>query len=277
MAQPPIKIKLRLSSQPQDSKVSTPDSSLSSSTPSSPKQAFKSESSPLEPPTKQSRSNKFRKPTTPQTVNTPTSNADTPNTAIIEDQGTPSSTPNRSQTQKSSSRIKAIFAHKDTPVRRWKKDPLVFYTMGGGKVEIPIGCWQSDEEMKLNKNTTEPTTMADVDQLFAMDKDFRPFLCTHPNCSKAFTSFDQLQTHETNMHGIKKMVCGIDHCLKSFATSGQLTKHRKMVHFRHNRKKRLEELKQQQEEEENKTENELPDQQQQQQRDQDQDQDQQQE
>ncbi|KAI9301661.1 hypothetical protein BJ944DRAFT_271170, partial [Cunninghamella echinulata] len=167
---------------------------------------------------------------------------------------TPSSTPNRSQTQKTSLRIKNIFAHKDIPVRRWKKVPLKFYTFGGGMVELPVGCWQSDEEMKLSKTTTEPTTMADIDQLFTMEKDFRPFLCTHANCSKSFTSFDQLQTHETNMHGIKKLVCGIEHCQKSFATSGQLTKHRKMVHFREKRRlkmemKRQEELKMEEENE----------------------------
>jgi hypothetical protein len=90
--------------------------------------------------------------------------------------------------------------------------------------------------MKLNKRPTEPTSLADIDQLFTVEKDFRPFLCTHVGCSKSFTSFDLLQTHETNMHGIKKMVCGIDGCQKSFATSGQLTKHRKMVHFRAARK-----------------------------------------
>lgn len=41
------------------------------------------------------------------------------------------------------------------------------------------------------------------------------------------------------MHGTKKLVCGIDGCHKSFVTAGQLTKHRKMVHFRAARKAKL--------------------------------------
>jgi hypothetical protein len=41
------------------------------------------------------------------------------------------------------------------------------------------------------------------------------------------------------MHGTKNLVCGIDGCHKSFVTSGQLTKHRKMVHFRAARKAKL--------------------------------------
>lgn len=96
--------------------------------------------------------------------------------------------------------------------------------------------------MTINGNTTEPITVAEIDQLFsstAGEKDFRPFLCTQPGCSKSFTTFDQLQTHETNMHGTKKLVCGIDGCHKSFVTTGQLTKHRKMVHFRAARKAKL--------------------------------------
>jgi glucose/arabinose dehydrogenase len=99
-----------------------------------------------------------------------------------------------------------------------------------------------DEKMTINRSTTEPITVAEIDQLFsstAGEKDFRPFLCTQPGCSKSFTTFDQLQTHETNMHGTKKLVCGIDGCHKSFVTTGQLTKHRKMVHFRAARKAKL--------------------------------------
>lgn len=34
------------------------------------------------------------------------------------------------------------------------------------------------------------------------------------------------------------MICGIDGCTKGFATSGQLTKHRKMVHYRTSAKKK---------------------------------------
>lgn len=96
--------------------------------------------------------------------------------------------------------------------------------------------------MTINKRTTEPMSVAEIDQLFSStsgEKDFRPFLCTQPGCSKSFTTFDQLQTHETNMHGTKKLVCGIDSCHKSFVTTGQLTKHRKMVHFRAARKAKL--------------------------------------
>ncbi|KAI9299398.1 hypothetical protein BJ944DRAFT_245299 [Cunninghamella echinulata] len=85
MTQPPIKIKLRLNSH-QDSKVSTPDS-LTPSAPSSPKQSFRSESQVDLPPAKRSRSNRSRKPATPQTANTPTGSGDTPNTANLEDQG----------------------------------------------------------------------------------------------------------------------------------------------------------------------------------------------
>ncbi|KAI8373935.1 hypothetical protein EDC96DRAFT_557013 [Choanephora cucurbitarum] len=135
---------------------------------------------------------------------------------------------------------KELLKHKDIKVRKWETKPLIFYTLNGAKVKIPR--WHSDEPMKLNERTTEPMTVAEIDQLFsstAGEKDFRPFLCTQPGCSKAFTTFDQLQTHETNMHGTKKLVCGIDGCHKSFVTTGQLTKHRKMVHFRAARKAKL--------------------------------------
>lgn len=100
-----------------------------------------------------------------------------------------------------------------------------------------------EEKMTINDNTTEPISVAEIDQLFsstAGEKDFRPFLCTQPGCSKSFTTFDQLQTHETNMHGAKKLVCNIDGCHKSFVTSGQMTKHRKMVHYRAARKAKME-------------------------------------
>ena len=97
--------------------------------------------------------------------------------------------------------------------------------------------------MTLNKRSTEPTTLADIDALYSAsggEKDFRPYLCTQPGCSKSFTTYDQLQTHETNMHGTKKLICGINGCHKSFVTPGQLTKHRKMVHFRAARKAKME-------------------------------------
>lgn len=98
-----------------------------------------------------------------------------------------------------------------------------------------------DSAMQMNTTKTEPTTAAEIDALFSAtvnERDFRPFLCTQPGCNKSFTSFDQLQTHETNMHGTKNMICGIDGCTKGFATSGQLTKHRKMVHYRTSAKKK---------------------------------------
>ncbi|KAI8331318.1 hypothetical protein BC941DRAFT_438835 [Chlamydoabsidia padenii] len=228
MSHPALKIKLRLSS-PLDSKVSTPTSSVSS-TPNSPKQQ-RSDSTSTDHPPKRSRV-RSKKPVTtqPSVSNLPTDIDISSAITLGEDQN------NRSQALKPSPRIRAIFTHKDTPVRRWQTQPLTFYTLGGGQVQLPGGCWKSDEPMKLNKRPTEPTSIADIDQLFTVEKDFRPFLCTHTGCSKSFTSFDLLQTHETNMHGIKKMTCGIDGCQKSFATSGQLTKHRKMVHFRAARK-----------------------------------------
>ncbi|KAI8096861.1 uncharacterized protein BX664DRAFT_325059 [Halteromyces radiatus] len=236
MSKPSLKIKLRLSS-PLDSKVSTPQSSSSiSSTSSSPKQ-MKSESPSNEPLSKRSRVRSKKTSSILQGASSNTISGDTSTTTNPgDDQGLQNTNANRSQVSKSSPRIRAIFTHKDTPTRKWQKRPLKFYTLGGGEVQLPTGCWRSDEDMKLNKRTTEPTSVADIDQLFAVEKDFRPFLCTHVGCSKSFTSFDLLQTHETNMHGIKKMVCGIDGCSKGFATSGQLTKHRKMVHFRAARK-----------------------------------------
>ncbi|KAI7887878.1 uncharacterized protein EV154DRAFT_484598 [Mucor mucedo] len=135
---------------------------------------------------------------------------------------------------------KELLKYKDIKVRKWVSKPLVFYTLDGSEIQLP--SWQSDEKMTINKRTTEPMTVAEIDQLFSStsgEKDFRPFLCTQPGCSKSFTTFDQLQTHETNMHGTKKLVCGIDSCHKSFVTTGQLTKHRKMVHFRAARKAKL--------------------------------------
>ncbi|CAO3621735.1 unnamed protein product [Mucor hiemalis] len=135
---------------------------------------------------------------------------------------------------------KELLKYKDIKVRKWVSKPLTFYTLNGS--EIQVSSWQSDEKMTINKRTTEPITVTEIDQLFSStsgEKDFRPFLCTQPGCSKAFTTFDQLQTHETNMHGTKKLVCGIDGCHKSFVTPGQLTKHRKMVHFRAARKAKM--------------------------------------
>ncbi|KAL9554171.1 hypothetical protein MBANPS3_002939 [Mucor bainieri] len=136
---------------------------------------------------------------------------------------------------------KDLLKYKDIKVRKWSTKPLVFHTLKGFELQIPT--WQSEEKMAINDNTTEPISVADIDQLFsstAGEKDFRPFLCTQPGCSKSFTTFDQLQTHETNMHGAKKLVCNIDGCHKSFVTSGQMTKHRKMVHYRAARKAKIE-------------------------------------
>ncbi|KAK4510242.1 uncharacterized protein ATC70_006415 [Mucor velutinosus] len=136
---------------------------------------------------------------------------------------------------------KDLLKHKDIKVRKWSTKPLVFHTLKGFELQIPT--WQSEEKMAINDNTTEPISVAEIDQLFsstAGEKDFRPFLCTQPGCSKSFTTFDQLQTHETNMHGAKKLVCNIDGCHKSFVTSGQMTKHRKMVHYRAARKAKME-------------------------------------
>ncbi|RCI02228.1 RNA polymerase II mediator complex subunit, partial [Rhizopus stolonifer] len=130
---------------------------------------------------------------------------------------------------------KELLKHKDIKVRKWKAKPLVFYTLNGSA--ITVSSWQSDQKMQLNERTTEPITVAEIDQLFsstAGEKDFRPFLCTQPGCSKAFTTFDQLQTHETNMHGTKKLVCGIDGCHKSFVTPGQLTKHPQYARYTSN-------------------------------------------
>ncbi|CEP10051.1 hypothetical protein [Parasitella parasitica] len=136
---------------------------------------------------------------------------------------------------------KDLLKYKDIKVRNWRTKPLVFYTLKGFQLQIPT--WQSEEKMAINNNPTEPISVAEIDQLFsstAGEKDFRPFLCTQPGCSKSFTTFDQLQTHETNMHGAKKLVCNIDGCHKSFVTSGQMTKHRKMVHYRAARKAKME-------------------------------------
>ncbi|CAO3597760.1 unnamed protein product [Absidia cylindrospora] len=218
MAQPSFKIKLRLTS-PKDSNATTPISSTPSSAPSSPKRPA-SNSSVSEATPKRSRI-RSKKPATPQ--------ASTPINTTTNDHST-------------STNLGKIKVHKILPTKR--KDPSLDRVYERFlhtrilllEVELPSRCWKSDESMKLNKRTTEPTSLADIDQLFTVEKDFRPFLCTHVGCSKSFTSFDLLQTHETNMHGIKKMVCGIDGCQKGFATSGQLTKHRKMVHFRAARK-----------------------------------------
>ncbi|CAM0137298.1 hypothetical protein VKS41_005010 [Umbelopsis sp. WA50703] len=130
-------------------------------------------------------------------------------------------------------------AIKDQKPRKWGRQKVVFKNLAGGNVEIY--SWATDTAMQMNTTKTEPTTAAEIDALFSAtvnERDFRPFLCTQPGCNKSFTSFDQLQTHETNMHGTKNMVCGIDGCTKGFATSGQLTKHRKMVHYRTSAKKK---------------------------------------
>ncbi|KAL0073569.1 C2H2-type zinc finger transcription factor [Phycomyces blakesleeanus] len=135
---------------------------------------------------------------------------------------------------------KDILKFKDFKPRRWVNSNLVFRTLDGSS--ITLSGWQTEEQMTMNDKLTEPTTVAEIDQLFSSnggEKDFRPFLCTQPGCSKSFTTYDQLQTHETNMHGTKKLICGIDNCHKSFVTTGQLTKHRKMVHFRAARKAKL--------------------------------------
>lgn len=117
---------------------------------------------------------------------------------------------------------------------------LVLVTLNHSNVNSNHGIYP-ETDMQMNTVRTEPTTAAEIDALFSAtvnERDFRPFLCTQPGCNKSFTSFDQLQTHETNMHGTKNMICGIDGCTKGFATSGQLTKHRKMVHYRTSAKKK---------------------------------------
>lgn len=99
--------------------------------------------------------------------------------------------------------------------------------------------------MLLNHEQPYPTTYSpnstpaplDPDTLFmltglAYDKDFRPYLCTNPGCTKSFTTLDQLASHESKMHGARDVICGVDGCTRGFATNGQLIKHQKMVHFR---------------------------------------------
>ncbi|ORX60313.1 hypothetical protein DM01DRAFT_1332471 [Hesseltinella vesiculosa] len=227
MATSGLRIKLKVTA---PKPLSSADATPASSTANSPMALDRKPPSDL-PPAKRPRSRP--KPRKPMLVDNSTNEV-----ASNDEQGSILSRPSSTQ-PKASYRILNLTAHKGIPVRKWKRQPLEFYTIGGGKVEIPVGCWQTDERMHLNTRSTEPTTPGEVDKLFSNDKDFRPFLCTHAGCNKSFTNFEQLQTHENNMHGQKKNVCGIDGCQKSFATSGQLTKHRKMVHFREHRKKKL--------------------------------------
>ncbi|CAO3663729.1 unnamed protein product [Rhizopus stolonifer] len=236
MSSPSLKIKLRLSGPKQpSSQASSPGLIV--------KPPTKEETPPAESPRKRVRTvgNGRQRKIKPVEV----SGADTPS-AVDDNAMDEGLTSRRGVSGGNVGSVSAIISkkellkHKDVKVRHWASKPLVFYTLGGGTVSV--SNWNSDEKMKLNEHTTEPVTAADIDQLFsstAAEKDYRPFLCTQPGCSKAFTSYDQLQTHETNMHGTKSLVCGIDGCHKSFVTSGQLTKHRKMVHFRAARKAKL--------------------------------------
>ncbi|EIE90251.1 hypothetical protein RO3G_14962 [Rhizopus delemar RA 99-880] len=238
MSSPSLKIKLRLSGPKQPS-------SQSSSPGLVVKPPTKEETPPTESPRKRARTggnsrNRRSKPAegTPG-PDTPLT-ADDDATSITTDEGRRTAGGGNQANVSAMISKKELLKHKDVKVRKWTSKPLVFYTFGGGVVSVPN--WHSDEKMTLNDSTTEPITAAEIDQLFsstAAEKDYRPFLCTQPGCSKAFTSYDQLQTHETNMHGTKNLVCGIDGCHKSFVTSGQLTKHRKMVHFRAARKAKL--------------------------------------
>ncbi|KAI8098002.1 uncharacterized protein B0P05DRAFT_522925 [Gilbertella persicaria] len=237
MASPSLKITLKLSGPKRPSE-----------SPQSVSPASKDEQTPTEMPRKRAKPNPNSRQRKPKTEGTPT--PDTP--MAVDEEGTDDvSTPNVNKRtintnpggQNNATTLisrKELLKHKDIKVRKWEAKPLVFYTLNGSA--ITVSSWQSDQKMQLNERTTEPITVAEIDQLFsstAGEKDFRPFLCTQPGCSKAFTTFDQLQTHETNMHGTKKLVCGIDGCHKSFVTPGQLTKHRKMVHFRAARKAKL--------------------------------------
>ncbi|KAI8369534.1 uncharacterized protein BYT42DRAFT_584788 [Radiomyces spectabilis] len=238
MAQPSLKIKLRLtpSSQAGDSSspAATPPPTASPTLSVAGKHALQDTPSP----NKRSKTNsRNRKPNAPKSANDTTAQVDDHH-GIANSDGD-SSRNDKSNVVRTSS-AKDILKYKDMKARHWIQTPLVFKTLDGS--EIRLTSWQSDETMKLNKRAKEPMTVAEIDQLFSSaggEKDFRPFLCTQPGCSKSFTSYDQLQTHETNMHGTKKLVCGIDGCHKSFVTSGQLTKHRKMVHFRAARKAKL--------------------------------------
>ncbi|ORZ02837.1 hypothetical protein BCR43DRAFT_559676 [Syncephalastrum racemosum] len=271
MAQPSLKIKLRLTGANKSSNKASPApssaTSATASTTSSPapsisnnthKNAIDTESPVASPASKKAKSShsRNRKAATAVKPETPESGASTPGTTATGGGGTPASSVtaddnNKSVSSKlpantpagnaiSSTSRKEILRYKDTKARRWKKSPLQFYTLGGA--QVCLHSWQTEEPMALNRRLTEPTTAAEIDQLFSAtgnERDFRPFLCTQPGCSKSFTSYDQLQTHETNMHGTKKLICGIDGCHKSFVTPGQLTKHRKMVHFRAARKAKL--------------------------------------
>ncbi|KAI7906422.1 uncharacterized protein BX663DRAFT_496360 [Cokeromyces recurvatus] len=240
MTSSPLKITLKLSG-PKSAEISQPPSPASNKNIN----IKEDDTSSVDSPRKKSKPNNSRNRKI-KTEGTPV--PDTPNTVEEETvDETPNSHMNRrtgvgiqSNYNNSTLTLKDLMKYKDIKVRKWAIKPLIFYTLDGAEVKIP--SWQSEEEMKINEQTTEPITVSEIDQLFsstAGEKDFRPFLCTQPGCSKAFTSYDQLQTHETNMHGTKKLVCGIDGCHKSFVTTGQLTKHRKMVHFRAARKAKL--------------------------------------
>ncbi|KAI9267827.1 hypothetical protein BY458DRAFT_511476 [Sporodiniella umbellata] len=232
MSSPSLKIKLRLSGPKQpSSQASSPGLIVRPPT--------KEETPPIESPRKRAKASGNSRQKRSRNVEGASGN-DTPLTA--DDDTIDEGSTNRkaiSGVANVSATIskKELLKHMDVKVRSWNSKPLMFYTLGGGTVDV--SSWRSDEKMTLGEHTTEPITAAEIDQLFsstAAEKDYRPFLCTQPGCSKAFTSYDQLQTHETNMHGTKSLVCGIDGCHKSFVTSGQLTKHRKMVHFRAARK-----------------------------------------
>ncbi|KAI9486078.1 MAG: hypothetical protein EXX96DRAFT_534368 [Benjaminiella poitrasii] len=243
MASPSLKITLKLSG-PKSAEISQPSSPASSKNVN----VKEDDSSSIDSPRKRSKLNNSRSRkiksegtpipdtftdtlqlsfTRPNTVDDDTVD-ETPNSHMSRRGGVGSG--GQSTSNNTIVSLKELMKYKDVKVRKWAVKPLVFYTLDGA------------EKMKINEQTTEPITISEIDQLFsstAGEKDFRPFLCTQPGCSKAFTSFDQLQTHETNMHGTKKLVCGIDGCHKSFVTTGQLTKHRKMVHFRAARKAKL--------------------------------------
>ncbi|GAB5592653.1 hypothetical protein Unana1_07553 [Umbelopsis nana] len=244
---PSLKIKLRLNSAsnkpPSDSASPKLDGAAASPAPSIISLSNKRE---VSEPAQQSTPKRSRggpgsrsKKNIDTTASTPQSKATTDLTLDTDDAKSEVRTSRAGSPMRQDSLAAQFAAIKDQKPRKWAKQKVIFKNLEGGTIEI---CsWTTDSSMQMNTIKTEPTTAAEIDALFSAtvnERDFRPFLCTQAGCNKSFTSFDQLQTHETNMHGTKNMICGIDGCTKGFATSGQLTKHRKMVHYRTSAKKK---------------------------------------
>ncbi|XP_037031627.1 gastrula zinc finger protein XlCGF49.1-like [Bradysia coprophila] len=87
--------------------------------------------------------------------------------------------------------------------------------------EKPFKCDVCDRE--FNQSSTMKSHKKSV------HSNYRPFLCTEPNCTKSFSIMSNLKIHQKSHQFVKELTC--QHCTRSFKHQSSLQAHAKMHVF----------------------------------------------